>query len=171
MNDYYSRCCLILPGPDFIQGQLFDPNLVLQTMETAAALPLGARWLISNHANMHFKGWDTLPYPPAVDPGKAMEMLFEIAFKKGFWKVVFLRPIVKGLQAQHLESAFKSLKIIEFCIGPASDGSTWLLGMHQFEPHIANDAGLWQGAPVKDTIRKIGELKLALYKCTCLEIV
>lgn len=170
MNDYYSRCCLLLPGPDFLPEQPYNPDLILQYMEVASALPLGARWLISNRSNMQFKGWDTLPCPPADDPGKAMEMLFDVAFKKGFWKVIMLRPVVKGLQTRHLESAFKSLKIIEFCIGPADNGSTWLLGMHQYEPFVANDPGLWMGAPAKETIRKIGELKLALYKCTCLEI-
>ena len=62
-----------------------------------------------------------------------------------------------------LRVAFLSLKLIEFCLGPRHNGEIYLLGMNNFYPSVFPETDIFK-VSLKDYIRKIGELKLAIYR-------
>ena len=89
---------------------------------------------------------------------------FEHAFASGFRKVILIDDDMLSLETKHIEEAFYSLKLIEFCIGAKKFGGFYLLGMNYFEPAIFFNMRLDSPTAVKEFIREIGKTRKALYK-------
>ena len=92
-----------------------------------------------------------------------MSDAFQSAFDKGFRKVICIHSCFNEVMSMNLIEAFNSLKMIEFCIGPKSNGETYLLGMNYYEPtlfEISQNSTL----NYKSILKAIGNLKLATYK-------
>ena len=100
------------------------------------------------------------------DNNKVLQRLkaFELAFSMGFRKVILIGNDMPGIEVKHLEEAFNSLKIIEFCIGPKKFGGFYLLGMNYFETSIFYQMQIDSPTVIKNFIRDIGKIKKALYK-------
>jgi hypothetical protein len=174
MKEYLRKCCLLIFLDDF---QLNQPEAVHQA---GRLLAITSSMQVTKH--LYYSGSPT--DLDGFDSGQSSvfspltnnritnyQKAFENAFDAGFRKVVMLCALTPNLEIKHLEEAFYSLKIIEFCIGPASNGNYFLIGMNAFEPSILGIAEVGTMSKCKATIRAIGELKAALYKLPTLDIV
>jgi len=65
--------------------------------------------------------------------GKRMQNAFSEVFSLGYKKVIIIGSDCPELNASILETAFKTLEAAEVCIGPATDGGYYLLGMKKLE--------------------------------------
>jgi uncharacterized protein len=178
MNEYYKKCCLIIFSPDQFHGQelqlstpeerlRIDGQLVNHTIQITSDFPV-TKHLYYNEKISTGDNWNPLLYKKQLlkgdHPGIQMQNAFQAAYNEGFRKVIIIGSNAMGLEKRHLEEAFLSLKIIEFCIGPATNGGYYLLGMNQFEPILFQNKE-WDSANLcKSSIRDIGNLKAALYK-------
>ncbi len=80
-----------------------------------------ARWL----------GARDIDYVPQVsgDLGRRMFLAIKSAFDQGADRVVLVGTDIPGLNSDHLDHAFDSLKRYDLVLGPSTDGGYWLVGM------------------------------------------
>ena len=177
MKEYLQKCCLLIFIDSF---QKENPDSEIQQRLTGklvamlAAFPV-TKYIYYSGEPADFDGFDslysTIYFPISDHPTVNYQHAFEKAFADGFRKVVMITPQTPQLEIKHLEEAFYALKIIEFAIGPATNGSYYLLGMNNFEPDILEINASTSHTKYKATIRAIGEMKAALYKLPIFTIV
>lgn len=177
MKDYLQKCCLLI----FIEGfQKENPDAEIQQRLIGKLLSMISAFNVTKHIYYSgdpsdFDGFDSM-YSKIISPTSENQILnyqnaFEKAFAEGFRKVVMITHQTPQLEIKNLEEAFYSLKIIEFCIGPSTNGNYYLIGMNNFVRDILAVTETSSLTKCKATIRAIGELKAALYKLPTFTIV
>ena len=160
MNDYFQKwCCLII----FNHAQSQTDHLFAITSAVNCAKHLYYDLEIKEKdkwSGDHYKKY----LLTEDNEGERMKSAFANAFADGFRKVVLIKNKFEQLQVEQIMEAFNCLKMIEFCIGPESNGDYYLIGMNYFEPSLFNNKQSDTTNHLKQTIRDIGKLKLALYK-------
>lgn len=161
MNNYISKwCCLIIFNPDQLY---FDPffslGCTLHLYQNANKQLQGEK-----HTTGYEKYWLS-----AGETGTQIQNAFANAFAKGLRKVVLVKSDFDKIQPNQIIEAFNCLKMIECCIGPKDNGDYYLIGMNYFEPVLFENKHWDAPTLTKDTIKDVGNLKLALYKLSTLK--
>ncbi|CAN5547579.1 TIGR04282 family arsenosugar biosynthesis glycosyltransferase [soil metagenome] len=95
------------------------------------------------------------------DLGERMKNAFKLLLKEGFKKIIIIGSDCLEIESNLLNNAFKELEKTDVVIGPAKDGSYYLLGMkndHSFLFDISN----WSTASVyADSINLVNVNKLS----------
>jgi hypothetical protein len=85
-------------------------------------------------------------------------------FNEGFRKVIGVFSLPTTLTQKHLEEAMLSIRPLDFCIGPDTQGGIYLLGMNIYEEKLILNQP-WLGTTIsKSIIREIGYQKKITYK-------
>ena len=165
MNDYLNKwCCLIIFNSEENNSNAI--NLLASTMDCAKHIYYHKE--IVEHDKLNEGSFKKqLLYGDNL--GTEMQQAFKNAFAKGFRKVVLVKSDFEQLQTSQIIEAFNCLKMIEFCLGPKINGDYYLIGMNYFEPSVFLNKQWNSHALLKDTIKDIGKLKLALYKLSTLQ--
>lgn len=160
--DYYKKwCCLIV----FANAES-DASLLFHQLSTINCTKYV---YLKNKTDGRAKKKIAIFEKCGDEPGSQMKNAFETAFAKGFRKVVLIKSNYDQVQSQQIMEAFNCLKMIEFCIGPKDNGDYYLIGMNYFEPSLFINKQWDSPTLVKETIKDIGKLKLALYKLPTLK--
>lgn len=158
MNDYLTKwCCLIL----------FDlPNTLNTTLADFAMVPCAKRVCMNNANDAAVFNDDTITVHQLIGNTNKAQLThaFNQAFAAGYRKVILIKSDFDQLQPSEIIEGFNCLKMIEFCIGPKSNGDYYLLGMNYFEPSILTIEPSQPPLLLKETVKAVGNLKLALYK-------
>ena len=165
MNDYLKKwCCLIIFN--------IDKKNIDAINSIASSIDCSKHFYCDKEIIAHYKlNSDQIQkYVPHGDEfGTQIKNAFENAFSKGFRKVVLIKNNFDQLQPSQIIEAFNCLKMIEFCIGPKSNGDYYLIGMNYFEPLLFINKQWNSPTLLKETIKDIGKLKLALYKLSTIQ--
>ncbi len=160
MNDYFKKgCCLIVFNAD----EKIAAHLISITTEINCTkhFYFDKEIKIADEENV-ISIQNYLLHDDVIET--QIKNAFENAFAQGFRKVVLIKNYFDQLQVQQIAEAFNCLKMIEFCIGPTVDGGYYLLGMNYFEPSVFENKTVNSPTLLKETIKDIGKLKLAIYK-------
>lgn len=107
-------------------------------------------------------------WPDESDPnqhiGKTISEEYSIAFESGARKVTGLFYAPPLLGKPHLEEALLSLRLMDCCIGPRSDGGIYLLGMNRYYPHLLEQRNWSTPKLCRNLMRDAGNQKQILYK-------
>ena len=171
MKAYFEKwCCLIIFFNKKEEGNPAGVNLESEyrnnkhILQIAGSIPC-AKHIYHNNSAGIVDGIEGKAF--TIDENnKVLQRLkaIEQAFNLGYRKVVLIENDMVNLETKHLEEAFNSLKLIEFCIGTKKFGGFYLLGMNYFEPSIFYQMNLDSPSVIKDCIREIGKVRKALYK-------
>lgn len=164
MNDYLNKwCCLIIFNSD--ENNIDTVNLIASSIDCTKHIYYGKEMV------EHDVSSDMIQKQLREGEDISIQLIraFENAFAKGFRKVVLIRSDFEQLQASQIIEAFNCLKMIEFCIGPKSNGEYYLVGMNYFEPSLFINKQWHSSTLLKETIKDIGKLKLALYKISTIQ--
>jgi len=96
---------------------------------------------------------------------------FDMAFRDGFRKIILIGSDCPELNADLIQEGFRSLKVLECCIGPAFDGGYYLIGMNQLLPGLFSNINWGSQGVYKETLKVLANQKLALYKLKTLRDV
>jgi hypothetical protein len=97
------------------------------------------------------------------DLGARMRNAFEEGFCENFTKIVIIGTDLWELSQEDIEIAFESLENHEVCIGPATDGGYYLLGLKNKIPNGIFDNKQWSTNTVfKDTLEDVKNLKIKI---------
>lgn len=100
--------------------------------------------------------------PLAVSASAAAE--FENAFAAGFRKVVALFDSPHDFRSGHLEEAFLTLRIMDYCLGPDRHKGLYLFGMNAWHPELLEGFDFKAGESSRLLTRRIGERKEVMYR-------
>ena len=92
-----------------------------------------------------------------ADLGERLSHAFEAAFERGAERVVVIGTDTPQLGASALDAAFDTLRRAEACIGPASDGGYYLLGLTRFEPALFEDIPWSTERVLEATLARLGD--------------
>ena len=157
-NDYFQKwCCLLI---------IDDPSISGSGISTVIS-PEVQSFIHASYCNCYiYSNTITADFATVISlneiQGNLIEHAFRSAFESGFRKVILI-DATAAIHPKWLEEAFLSLKMIEFCIGPKSEGC-YLFGMNSFEKDFFNEMPAVLLTDKKALIRKIGKTHLALYK-------
>lgn len=158
MNEYLTKwCCLIL----------FDlPFNWSKSLAKLASVSCAKRVYLNKVNDAASLSDDTITVHQLMGDTKTAQLInaFDQAFAAGYRKVILVKSNLDQLQPNEIIEGFNCLKMIEFCIGPKSNGDYYLLGMNYFEPSLLNIEPSDPSLTLKQTIKAIGNLKLVLYK-------
>ncbi len=173
MNYFEKWCCILIFLNNKGTEELSDDRIrasydqLLQNTRKASSA-INCRKLIFYDEKIDENDhWDEQSEKFLVNSGTANAnriFAFDHAFSKGYRKVVLIENNTLQLTSHHLETAFNTLKLIEFCIGTKSFGGYYLAGMNYFEPSLFSSSHIESPTFVKDYIKQIGNVKKALYK-------
>lgn len=91
-------------------------------------------------------------------------------FNEGFRKVIGVFSLPSQLTPKLLEEAMLSIRPLDFCVGPDTQGGIYLLGMNTYEEKLILQQP-WLGSTLsKSIIREIGNQKKITYKLPILGI-
>lgn len=89
---------------------------------------------------------------------------YQKKFNEGFRKVIGVFSLPTTLTQKHLEEAMLSIRPLDFCVGPDTQGGIYLLGMNIYEEKLILHQP-WLGTNIsKSIIREIGNQKKITYK-------
>ena len=73
------------------------------------------------------------------DLGARLTHAFQEAFAEGCTKVAAIGSDCPYITSRDIDSAWESLNQKDICVGPATDGGYWLLGMRAMQPTLFQD--------------------------------
>ncbi len=171
MNEYFKTCAIL-----FFTGIKtgIHPSLVFNESTQTAI-----QELISLH-NLNFEILqadgiqETNDWPNSNIHSTAIENYLCAAYSKkfyeGFRKVIGVFSLPPTLSAKHIEEAMLSIRPLDFCVGPDTQGGIYLLGMNTYEEKLILHQP-WLGTTLsKSIIREIGNQKKITYKLPTLGI-
>ncbi len=177
MKEYFKQCCVIVFLPDLIVIE--DDKILNKSINSVRNLHKVTNELaITKHVyyNQSIEEKDVWENDKHIkllkqgaDQGAKLQNAFQYAFECGFRKVILIKSEYEGISSTNIIEAFKSLRIIEFCIGPDTKGGYYLIGMKQFEPVIFNNKDWNSDHIYKSTLSDLGKLKYSLYKLPILK--
>ena len=166
MNDYLKKwCCLIIFNID--KNNIDDVPTIVSKIDCDKYLYCNKE--IIEHDKLNSVTSQKYLLQEEEDLGIQIKNAFENAFAKGFRKVVLIKSDFDKLQSVQIMETFNCLKMIEFCIGPKSNGNYYLIGMNYFEPSLFINKQWNSPTLLKETIKDIGKLKFALYKLSTIQ--
>jgi glycosyltransferase A (GT-A) superfamily protein (DUF2064 family) len=164
MIEYWEKCCLIVFAgvPAGSNAALKKETIDLQHI--ACLLPDPAIKTIFFEAgnDTNVEAWPKTTTITGID--QQIQMAYEAAFTGGARKVAALFSLPEKLEKKHLEEAFMSLKILDFCVGPDHDGGIWLLGMNLPDFSVISAQPWGQNTLNKAITKEIGGAKKVMYK-------
>jgi glycosyltransferase A (GT-A) superfamily protein (DUF2064 family) len=89
---------------------------------------------------------------------------FEKVFSAGFRKAVALLHCPDGLHSNHLEEAFLTLRIMDYCLGPDRQKGLYLFGMNAWRPELLEGFDFNAAESSRLLTRRIGERKEVMYR-------
>jgi hypothetical protein len=161
LSSYLRQCCLLIVPDEQSATAAFS------AIHTVTAGLIVAKKVLTGSPPT-FETWKKNEYATEVIQNCTRTELwtkaFETAFEEGFRKIILLNDAPAGLNQQHLEEAFLSLRILEVCMGPGKDGGLYLIGMNAFLPEILINSALDDKPAWKTFQRAVGMEKAAMYK-------
>jgi len=162
MKEYFSQCHLLFfrststgKNPT-LQGGISEDGKIAELMKD---IPASMTFI----QNPGAADWPDESASSSETP-QLISSSFKAAFEEGHRKVVALFSLPCGLTTVHVQEALLSLRPLDFCLGPDSDGGIWLLGMNRYDPTVITGMP-WHGKALAKTItRTIGEQKKILYR-------
>lgn len=103
-----------------------------------------------------FKYWES---QEGGDLGARMSNAMRWAFKKGYKKAVLIGTDCPGLSYNHLKNAFDLLENKPVCLGPASDGGYYLIGLSAYIPDLFSGIEWSTETVLEESIKRIANLK------------
>lgn len=97
-------------------------------------------------------------------PLAAPAIVIDEAFASGFRKVVALLACPEGLRPAHLEEAFLTLRIMDYCLGPDRHKGLYLFGMNAWRPELLDAFDFEATESSRLLTRRIGERKEVMYR-------
>lgn len=85
-------------------------------------------------------------------------------FNEGYRKVIGIFSLPANLSQKHLEEAMLSIRPLDFCVGPDTQGGIYLLGMNIYEEKLILHQPWLSTTISKSIIREIGNQKKITYK-------
>lgn len=161
MNEYFSQCHLLL----FLSTRIGkNPPLERGIPEDGKIAGL----IKDIPASMSFiENTETGDQPDESSSSETAQLInssFRAAFEAGHRKVAGIFSLPCGLTTELVREALLSLKPLDFCLGPDTDGGIWLLGMNRYEPVVITEMP-WHGKNLAKTItRIIGQEKKIMYR-------
>lgn len=161
MNEYFSQCHLLF----FLSTHTGkNPPLERSIPEDKKI----ARFMKDIPASMSFIGnTGTGDRPDESNSSKTAQLInssFQAAFETGHRKVAGIFSLPGGLNEALVKEALLSLKLLDFCLGPDTDGGIWLLGMNRYDPAVIMEMP-WHGKNLAKAItRIIGQEKKIMYR-------
>lgn len=167
MNEYFSQCHLLFfrstrtgKNPP-LQGSVSEEWKIAELMKDIPAS-------VSIIENTDADNGDLPDESSSSATAQLISSSFEAAFGAGHRKVAAIFSLPGGLTPALIQEALLSLRPLDFCLGPDSDGGIWLLGMSRYDPNVIT-AMPWHGKNLAKTItRNIGQVKKILYRLPCL---
>jgi hypothetical protein len=165
MNDYFKTCALL-----FFTGIKTGVHPAIELNSTTQNFidELGRRYSM----NIEIFQADGLKisteWPHQQLNSAILEKYFCNAYSKkfseGYRKVIGVFSLPATLSEKHLEEAMLSIRPLDFCVGPDSEGGIYLLGMNVYEEKLILGKP-WLGTTIsKSIIREIGNQKKITYK-------
>ena len=84
------------------------------------------------------QGWKVSPQGEG-DLGTRLTHAFQEAFTEGCTKVAAIGSDCPYITSHDIDTAWQSLAQKDVCVGPATDGGYWLIGLRAMQPQIFND--------------------------------
>ena len=129
LREYWEKCCLIVfagvraGSSPALQKETIDTQHISSLLHDPAIKTI----YFEINLDTNVEGWPKNETITGID--EKLQMVYEEAFAGGARKVVALFSLPEKLEAKHLSEAFLSLKILDFAVGPDTEGGIWLLGM------------------------------------------
>lgn len=149
------------------KGQVLAEAFVLDTLDFVSEQT--QRRLLVAYSPAEAEGWFASKAPtaelyrqPEVPFGARVCDVFRRAFRQGAKRCVLIGTDTPQLPTSTLEYAFEALHSTDVCIGPASDGGYYLIGLRQDQPRLFEDIP-WSTRDVRSvTLQRAQELELSV---------
>ncbi|WP_200975030.1 TIGR04282 family arsenosugar biosynthesis glycosyltransferase [Echinicola sp. 20G] len=114
------------------------------------------RFLLNNHYHLSLQGQGNI--------AEKMEQAFAEVLGKGYQKVVIIGSDCLELNADILDEAFEALSYQDLVVGPAQDGTFYLLGMKELYSELFRDKDWEVQSVVSEILSDAKSLKLNVHK-------